>query len=289
VTTSTVDALVEQYLARLRTAAAALPVDRRTELVEEIEGHIADARAAGAAADEAAVRTVLDRLGPPEVIAAAAVDDAAPPAVALRPPGTGLETAAVLLLTAGSLVPLVGWLLGAALLWTSRRWTLGDKLLGTLVVPGGPGLWLLYGAVYRRGCGEVVETGPDGAEVARYADCGLVPQGVETALLVAAVVLPVVVAVVLLRRARARAGAEPPEPVPPSGAWGGLEIAAVLVLGLGSFVVPVVGTLVGLGLVWASPRWTGRQKAVATALAAVPVLLLALLPLGGLLVARFAL
>jgi hypothetical protein len=292
-TTSTVDALVAQYLQRLHAAAAGLPPDRRAELIEEIEGHIAGARAAGAAADEAAVRTLLDRLGPPEEIAAAAAEDGladAVPVVGREAPGTGLETAAVLLLTAGSLVPAVGWVLGVALLWVSRRWTVREKVLGSLVVPGGPGLWLLY-AVFRGApeCSRYLQPAPAGSTV-EVVDCPPLHDGPAWALLALLVVAPVVVAVLLLRRARARAALEPPLPVTTSpAAWGGLEVAAVLVLGLGSFVVPFVGPLVGLALVWASPRWTRRQKTVATVLTVVPVLLLAVLPLGGLLVARWSL
>jgi len=74
-TTSTVDRLVADYLGRLEAASANLPPDRRDELLDEIGHHIATARAAGAAIDEAAVRSLLDRLGPPEVIVAAALDD----------------------------------------------------------------------------------------------------------------------------------------------------------------------------------------------------------------------
>jgi hypothetical protein len=48
----------------------------------------------------------------------------------------------VLLLTAGSFVPVVGWLVGVVLLWTSTLWRLREKLLGTLVVPFGLGLAL---------------------------------------------------------------------------------------------------------------------------------------------------
>jgi hypothetical protein len=299
--TSTVDALVEEYLRRLRTAAAGLPPDRRGELLEEIEGHIAGARAAGAAADEAAVRTLLDRLGPPEVIAAAAADDAGPTApVALAPPGTGLELAAVLLLTAGSFVPVVGWLAGVALLWSSRRWTVGDKLLGTLVVPLGPGGVLLLGALLPfgstcttssvvtavPGAGGVVDEAP--AVVTETCSGVALPAWAGVPLLLLALAAPAVVAVVLHRRAAARAALEPPRPVRPSP-WGGLEVAAVVVLALGSFVVPVVGTVVGLVLVWCSGRWSRRQKGVATALAVLPASLFLLLPLGGVLVTRWPL
>lgn len=51
--------------------------------------------------------------------------------------GVVLEVGALVLLTLGSLVSWVGWVGGVLLLWTSNRWTRRDKLLGTLVLPGG--------------------------------------------------------------------------------------------------------------------------------------------------------
>jgi hypothetical protein len=45
---------------------------------------------------------------------------------------------AVVGLVVGSLVlPVVGWLVGLVLLWRSRSWTTLEKLVGTLVWPGG--------------------------------------------------------------------------------------------------------------------------------------------------------
>ena len=46
------DRLVADYLRRLTSAASALPADRRTELIEEITAHIAEARTAGPASLE---------------------------------------------------------------------------------------------------------------------------------------------------------------------------------------------------------------------------------------------
>jgi hypothetical protein len=69
-------------------------------------------------------------------------------------------------------------------------------------------------------------------------------------------------------------------------AWAGLEVAAVLLLGLGAFVVPVLSVVVALVLVWSSSAWRRREKVIATVLCVVPVVLLVLLPLGGLMIAR---
>ena len=44
----------------------------------------------------------------------------------------------VVALVVGSLVlPGVGWLIGVALLWSSATWRVSEKLVGTLVWPGG--------------------------------------------------------------------------------------------------------------------------------------------------------
>src|SRR5439155_820822 len=54
---------------------------------------------------------------------------------------------------------LVGWLAGVVLLWSSSLWTRRDKLIGTLVIPGGLAAGLLgvsltmAGAVGGRACG----------------------------------------------------------------------------------------------------------------------------------------
>jgi hypothetical protein len=57
--------------------------------------------------------------------------------------------------------------------------------------------------------------------------------------------------------------------------WGGTEIAAILLLTLGSFLLPIIGPLLGLIFVWASTQWTSRQKTIATAI----VVVLAMLPI----------
>jgi uncharacterized membrane protein len=69
------DRLVEDYLRRLEAAAiaAGLPPDRRAELVAEIREHVREALPDDDS-DETAVRNVLERLGPPEDIAADAAE-----------------------------------------------------------------------------------------------------------------------------------------------------------------------------------------------------------------------
>jgi hypothetical protein len=213
-TTGAVDLLVTDYLNRLAAAAAALPADRRAELLAEIGEHIEAARAAGAAPDEAALRTLLDRLGDPTEIVAAAAEPPEPAesrrfaggAAAPARVGVGLETAAVLMLTLGSLIPVLGWLAGAALLWASSRWTRREKLLGTLVVPGGPGLLLLFAVmVPSQTCVGSGPVGPDGSSPQQTCSGFAFPPVIGIPLTLIIVVAPFVVATVLLRRARSRA------------------------------------------------------------------------------------
>jgi hypothetical protein len=66
--------------------------------------------------------------------------------------------------------------------------------------------------------------------------------------------------------------AEPDHRAPQDEAY---DVATVLVLMLGGFVVPVVGWLAGVVMLWASPRWSTADKALGTvvwpAVVVVPV------------------
>ena len=72
-TTTRSDQLIEEYLARLADAAAALPPAEREDLVSDIREHITVALDEEVHLDEAAVRNLLTRLGPPEDVVAGAV------------------------------------------------------------------------------------------------------------------------------------------------------------------------------------------------------------------------
>jgi uncharacterized membrane protein len=288
-------ALVDDYLERLHRAAASLPPERRGELVEEIREHIETARAEGQASTEAELRDLLDRLGDPEEIVAAAREEGDPllappppsaPAVVYRRPGIGLEIAAAVLMTVGSIVPVIGWAVGAILAWSARRWTVGEKLLATLVVPGGPFLALYLASRATQTCMTSTSVDSTGVQSEPITQCTGVafPPYVGIPLLILWLVLPFVVAGLLLTRARRRADAEPPVAVPASRVaprWGGLEIAAVVLL-IAGIVIPVVGPLAGLICAWASSAWTTAEKWVATVIA----LMGAVVPLAILLIAR---
>jgi hypothetical protein len=69
------DPLVDDYLRRLSAAASTLPAHRREELMSEIHDHLQEGLSRIPAGDEPAVRNLLERLGPPEEIVSAAIDD----------------------------------------------------------------------------------------------------------------------------------------------------------------------------------------------------------------------
>jgi hypothetical protein len=200
--TPTVDAIVADYLYRLDLAAAQLGPDNRAELVTGIREHIAAARESGAATGEAEIRTMLERLGTPEEIVAAAraEEGTIAPSAAPARPSIALEIAAVLMLTVGSLIPVAGWLVGVVLLWTSKQWTRGEKLLGTLVLPGGVGAMLMLGGAASFMISQVCTTA-DGVETCTgFA----LPAWLGVPVLGLLLVAPIVVAGVLIARVQAR-------------------------------------------------------------------------------------
>ncbi|MCZ2109633.1 MAG: hypothetical protein LC118_08710 [Dehalococcoidia bacterium] len=131
---ATTHPLVEDYMRSLGQEAATLPRSIRQELLREIRAHIGEALASGERTD-AEVRNVLGGLGDPHDIAAAARPEGSP--IGSHQPGLREAAALLLLLLGGIVPPVLGWFIGVALLWSSSAWTSGQKLLGTLVVPGG--------------------------------------------------------------------------------------------------------------------------------------------------------
>ena len=124
------DALVAQYLKDLEHALRPLSAGRRRQIVADVAAHIAEARARLAVDDEVGVRQVLERVGDPGRIAEEAGATVAPSA-------PGADAWVPWLLLFGAFAFGVGWVVGAVLLWNSRAWSLRQKLLGTLVWPGG--------------------------------------------------------------------------------------------------------------------------------------------------------
>lgn len=202
--------LAEDYLQRMRQAGRQLPPDRLRDLLGEIEAHLSEAIPAGASDQEAL--EVLERLGPPGDI----VDAEQPRAPIPVDRRSWREWTAVILLALGGLAVGVGWLIGLILLWSSRLWTTRDKLIGTLIVPGGiaTALWMVLvltgtGTSARICRGYPAHVDPSTGAVITPASMRCTPSGApslvptvwEIALMVFLVLGPILSAVYLARRA----------------------------------------------------------------------------------------
>jgi hypothetical protein len=126
--TTEADALILRYLQHLESQLGDLPANRRQELLDEVQEHITTARADLDPETEAGVLTLLERLGDPADIAAEARDRSGVQAQPARPATPWLEITTIVLLV----IPFLGWVLGAVLVWLSRLWTTRDKLVGTV-------------------------------------------------------------------------------------------------------------------------------------------------------------
>lgn len=130
-TTTALHPLAIEYLDRLERAARRLPRGERRELVGEISAHLSEATTPGMS--DAEILTVLDRLGDPEDI----VEAQRPGELPRRGGPGGAEWVTILLLLFGGFIFVVGWFAGVVMLWGSRVWSVRDKVIGTLIVPGG--------------------------------------------------------------------------------------------------------------------------------------------------------
>jgi hypothetical protein len=158
VSTPRTEQLVDEYLARLEAELADVSAERREEIVSEIRSHIAEERARGGLEGEADLYNLLERLGDPAEIAAAA-EPAKADAQPARAVGGQVGAIEVLAMV---LTPII-WPVGVILYWTSSRWRTRDKLIATLIMPGGyPGLLftlpiLLLSTTVSGGCGTVTD------------------------------------------------------------------------------------------------------------------------------------
>ena len=142
---------------------------------------------------EAGAAAVLERLGDPDEIVAEQLGR-------LGVPRLGARTwSAVILLLFGGFLAGAGWLVGVALLWSSRAWTRREKLIGTLLVPGG-----LAGAIVLAvwpGAGETCYS--SGTAVSHCTGVTSTPARLLViALFVFLFIAPIVTAIFLARRAR---------------------------------------------------------------------------------------
>ncbi len=133
-----------------------------------------------------------------------------------RRPAAGMgvmEIFAVILLLVGGFLAGIGWIVGAILLWISPRWRLSDKLLGTLIWPGGLAavfVVLSGAAFFATSPVSACYSSSGGSNQPTTQHCvnppGTVPGWLGVTLLLATLVVaiggPVLVAVRLVRQAR---------------------------------------------------------------------------------------
>jgi hypothetical protein len=210
------DQIINGYLARLEAALAPLPLTRRDELLEDVRGHIAEARSALTDETDAELLTMVDRLGDPSEVAAEELGrPAVAPSALDTPESTSgkqhlLEILAIVFL-------LIFWPVGVVLLWISDVWTTREKLIGTLVPPGGYlgifllGPYLLFGLML----GPVCESWSGSDSLGHTTSGTNCPPGIATALvaalaiviIIAVLVSPIFTAVYLGRRLKRRTAA----------------------------------------------------------------------------------
>jgi hypothetical protein len=194
--TSNLHPIAAAYLQRVRREGRDLPGDRLAELLLDLEDHLSTAIPAGASEDDA--REVLGRFGEPHEIIEAERPE---PIVRAEHRGTP-EWVAIFLLLFGFVAAGVGWVVGVALLWRSRAWTTRDKLIGTLVLPGGllATALLLLIALGRPSKTMCTRYGAGPAHCTHLPDSG--PSTLASIALILLALAPIATAIYLTRRAR---------------------------------------------------------------------------------------
>lgn len=198
--------VLDEYLERLERSLSDVPSARREEIVSEIVSHIDEALAEEPDDSEASVRNVLDRVGDPEDIAAEARDR-----LDIRKPRTSwTDPLAIVLLLIGGFLWLIGWVVGVVLLWLSDVWSTRQKLIGTLVVPGGllPFVYMSLATTgYSRSCTTSMFNGIETSVCESSATSAFFAHALEIALAILLIVGPIFTSIYLgraLMRARRR-------------------------------------------------------------------------------------
>jgi len=120
--------VVRSYLHELEGALRGMPAAERQEIIggvrEELTG-----------LDEAAASERIELLGDPAFIAAQAREAAGDVTPAGRESFGYAVVASLLVAFGGIVVPILGWIVGLGMVWFSRTWSVGEKLIGTLAAP----------------------------------------------------------------------------------------------------------------------------------------------------------
>jgi len=114
------DDAVSEYLRDIELRLAGLPVLQRRELLADLRAHIATERLERGVNSEGEVLEILERLGSPEEVAAAAYEEAGPRTM-IRPAPIGPPNRSRLLITAGIVAAIIfALLVGVAVLGSAE-------------------------------------------------------------------------------------------------------------------------------------------------------------------------
>ncbi len=117
----------DNYLAELDALLGGVDPAIRNGLVDGIREELA-----GMSDADAAQR--LRELGDPAFVAASARAELPQPNTARPEDPAWYSIATVLMITIGGyVIPVLGWLVGIVMLWASKTWTVGQKVVGTLL------------------------------------------------------------------------------------------------------------------------------------------------------------
>jgi hypothetical protein len=73
-----------------------------------------------------------------------------------RAPADGSEWSTIVLLMLGAFFVGIGWVVGVYALWRSKVWTVPEKLVGTLLWPGGLVTGGFFGVIALQGGGALI-------------------------------------------------------------------------------------------------------------------------------------
>jgi len=195
-TVSESDRLVKQYMQDVDDALEGVDSSTRRMIVGEVASHIEQRRRALDVDDPVALRQILEDVGDPAAIAEAAHG------TSKLSGSRGSDAWVPWLLLLGAAAAGIGWFVGVGMLWTSKTWRLGDKLLGTLVFPGGIiGTFVLLGLPATPGtC--TASGHPGSGPIVHCSSGAILPLAAGVALVAVGIAAPLFTAFHLERRRR---------------------------------------------------------------------------------------
>src|SRR5690554_2732990 len=246
---TTTPQVVRSYLSQLREALAELPAEVRDEIVAGVREELAGLNAAAAAAR-------IETLGDPEFIAAEALAETTNVASAATSQGDSESreprwlsvVAAPLVAFGGVVIPVIGWVVGLALMWMSKTWRASDKWIATLTPFVAVCMFALVFALISSASGP--SSTPGMPSTGDFGANPLIPGFYSVVWSSTILVIPVnaVVGIWLLWRAKRTWGSDssphevpsaPPAPRRPQASWYA-PVTVLLIIG-GGYVIPVVG------------------------------------------------